>query len=75
MAPPCKAIPYWIQRADFSATDHEPVEVADGLRAFESHDWRLEIEGLESPVAVMQVNEGEVVLFINYRVRSQMRAT
>jgi hypothetical protein len=38
------AIPYWIQRADFSATDYEPVDVADGIRAFERHDWRGELE-------------------------------
>jgi len=33
----------------------------------------IEIEGLENPVAVMQVNESEVVLFINYRARIQMK--
>jgi hypothetical protein len=42
MARPSKAIPYWIQRANFSATDYEPVEAADRLRAFENHDWRGE---------------------------------
>ncbi len=39
-----KAIPYWIQRADFSAIDYDPVEVADGVRAFETHDWRRELD-------------------------------
>jgi len=38
------AIPYWIQRADFSATDYGPVGVADGIRAFETHDWRRELD-------------------------------
>jgi len=35
----------------------------------------VEIEGLENPVAVMQVSESEVVVFINYRARIQMKAT
>jgi hypothetical protein len=39
-----KAIPYWIQRADFSATEYDPVEVAEGVRAFETHDWRRELD-------------------------------
>jgi len=39
-----KRIPYWIQRADFSATDYDPIEVADGIRAFERHDWRGELD-------------------------------
>jgi hypothetical protein len=34
-----------------------------------------EIEGLENVVTVMQVNESDVVLFINYRFRIQLRAT
>jgi hypothetical protein len=34
-----------------------------------------EIEGLENAVTVMQVNESEVVLFINYRFRIQLKAT
>lgn len=35
----------------------------------------VEISGLESPVAVMQINESEVVLFINYRFRIETKAT
>ena len=38
-----KLIPYWIQRADFSATDYSAVEVDDAVRAFEGHDWRREL--------------------------------
>jgi hypothetical protein len=41
---PTKAIPYWIQRADCSATDYEPIPVADAIRAFEGHDWRSELD-------------------------------
>ena len=41
---PLKSIPYWIQRADFSSTDYGPVEVVDGVRAFETHDWRRELD-------------------------------
>jgi len=37
-------------------------------------DGPAEIEGLENPVAVMQVNESEVVLFINYRAKIQLKA-
>ena len=39
-----KAIPYWIQRADFSSTEYGPAEVADGVSAFETHDWRRELD-------------------------------
>lgn len=35
----------------------------------------VEVEGLENPVTVMQLNDREVVLFINYRLRVQARAT
>src|SRR6185503_2843822 len=31
----------------------------------------VELEGLESPVSVMQLNDREVLLFINYRLRVQ----
>lgn len=34
----------------------------------------VELDGLENPVAVMQLNEKEVVLFINYRFRIQTKA-
>jgi|SRR5437867_4465430 len=33
----------------------------------------IDLEGLENPVAVMQVNESEVVVFINYRAKIQMK--
>ncbi|PYO55013.1 MAG: hypothetical protein DMD83_21190 [Candidatus Rokuibacteriota bacterium] len=39
-----KEIPYWIQRADFSATDYDPVEATDAVRAFATHDWRRELD-------------------------------
>lgn len=35
----------------------------------------VEVSGLENPVAVMQINESEVVLFINYRLRIETKAT
>lgn len=35
----------------------------------------VEVDGLENPVAVMQLNEREVVLFINYRFKIQTKAT
>ena len=34
----------------------------------------VELEGLENPVAVMQLNEREVVLFINYNFKIQTKA-
>jgi hypothetical protein len=34
----------------------------------------VDIEGLENSVAVMQLNETEVLVFINYRARIQMKA-
>lgn len=37
------SLPYWIQRADFSATDHEPVDEATALRALETHPWQDEL--------------------------------
>ena len=45
-----KLLPYWIQRADFSATDHAPVDVAGALRAFEAHPWQDELN-LQSELA------------------------
>ena len=38
-----KSLGYWIQRADFSATDHEPTDVATALRAFDAHSWHDEL--------------------------------
>jgi len=35
----------------------------------------IDIDGLESPVAVMQLNDSDVVLFINYRARIQLKAS
>jgi hypothetical protein len=35
----------------------------------------VEVGGLENPVAVMQINESEVVLFINYTLRIETKAT
>ena len=37
------AIPYWIQRADFSVMDGPPVIEADAVRAFLTHDWEAEL--------------------------------
>jgi hypothetical protein len=37
------AFPYWIQRADFSSSDHTPVGVGDAVRVFEHHDWPAEL--------------------------------
>jgi hypothetical protein len=34
----------------------------------------VEIEGLENSVAIMQLNENEVLVYINYRARIQMKA-
>jgi len=35
----------------------------------------IDIDGLESPVTVMQLNDSDVVLFINYRARIQLKAS
>jgi hypothetical protein len=32
-----KSLPYWIQRADFSATDYGPVDTSGAVRAFTSN--------------------------------------
>src|SRR5262249_46131965 len=34
-----------------------------------------ELEGLENPVIVMQINETEVILFVNFRLKIHLRAT
>jgi hypothetical protein len=39
-----KRLAYWIQRADLSATDYEPVDVAEALHAFATHRWRDELD-------------------------------
>ena len=41
-------IPYWIQRADFTTTEREPVGATDAVAAFKSHDWDAELELLEA---------------------------
>jgi hypothetical protein len=41
-----RLLPYWIQRADFSSTDFEPVDVNGALRAFMTHDWSEELDFL-----------------------------
>src|SRR5262245_37174425 len=35
---------------------------------------QTEIEGLENPVTIMQLNESDVVLFLNYRARVKLKA-
>jgi len=35
-------IPYWMQRADLSSTDHEPVDAAQAVKDFLSYDWGAE---------------------------------
>jgi len=35
----------------------------------------IEVEGLENPVVVMQLNEVDVLLFISFRSKIQMRAS
>jgi hypothetical protein len=35
-------VAYWIQRADFSASDHEAADSQDALRVLRNHDWREE---------------------------------
>jgi hypothetical protein len=42
-----KSLPYWIQRADFSVTDHGPADVAAAIQAFDAHPWPVELH-LES---------------------------
>src|SRR5687767_7276614 len=37
---------YWIQRADFSSADFEPVDFNSALRAFTTHDWSAELDFL-----------------------------
>ena len=39
-----RSLPYWIQRADFSSTDFEPVDVTGALRAFTMHDGSAELD-------------------------------
>ena len=34
---------YWIQRADLTTTDYDPVDVAGALRALDAHPWLDEL--------------------------------
>jgi hypothetical protein len=36
-------VPYWIQQADLSATDYDPVDVEAALQIVRSHDWSGEL--------------------------------
>ncbi|SOE52051.1 hypothetical protein [Orrella dioscoreae] len=38
-----QAFTYWIQHADFTTTDGQPVTVEAAIQAFSSHDWALEL--------------------------------
>ena len=40
-------LPYWIQRADLTVSEFEPVDLPGGLRAFQARDWGEE-RALES---------------------------
>jgi hypothetical protein len=35
-------IPYWIQRADFTATEHDPIDSVSAVELLNVHDWRSE---------------------------------
>jgi len=35
-------IPYWIQRSDFTATDHDPVDADQAVNDFLGYDWEGE---------------------------------
>lgn len=36
-------IPYWIQHADFSSQDYDPVDLAQAKQALLTHDWTAEL--------------------------------
>jgi len=36
------SIAYWIQRADFSASDHETVTSEGAIEVLRSHNWEAE---------------------------------
>ena len=38
-----KLIPYWIQRADLSTAEFDPVDVKAAILAYESHPWHREL--------------------------------
>jgi hypothetical protein len=35
-------VSYWIQRADFSSSEHGPVPIDEAVRAYQEHDWSAE---------------------------------
>ena len=37
-------LPYWIQQADYSATDHDPVDLTRAIHTVQSHDWQAELQ-------------------------------
>jgi hypothetical protein len=37
-----RTIPYWIQRADFTATEHDAVDSARAVQIVKTHDWQGE---------------------------------
>ena len=37
-------LPYWIQHADFSSTDTDPVPLASALDVLRNHDWQRECD-------------------------------
>jgi hypothetical protein len=41
-------LPYWIQRADFTSTDFEPVDLVEVEAILRDHDWRGELQLLKS---------------------------
>jgi len=34
---------YWIQRADFTATDHEAADAEEAIHVLANHDWQAEL--------------------------------
>ncbi len=74
-----KSLSYWIQRADFSATDYEPVDASAAVRAFATHDWAEEMNLLSmldplrhSTVHTKQdVSRSDVIDLITYFFEAQ----
>lgn len=38
-----KSLPYWIQRADFCTTEHEPIDCQEAIRLLARYDWAEEL--------------------------------
>ena len=38
-----RSLPFWIQRADFSFTEHDAVDHNEAVRIVQSHDWAGEL--------------------------------